>query len=105
MSQPLAGEIRMFAGNFAPPGWAFCNGQILNASDHPSLFGAIGSTFGGDGKTTFALPDIRGRIPVHRGSRVAHGQTGGSELASLDATQLPGHSHSVSQPTATHGAT
>lgn len=100
----------MFAGNYAPEGWALCAGQTLNVADHPALFAAIGTSFGGDGRETFALPDLRGRIPVHRGVHVAHGESGGSELADISADQLPGHSHTVTpatgtSPAAFHGET
>ena len=94
MSQPLAGEIRIFAGNYAPRGWAFCDGQVVNVSDCPELFAAIGSQYGGNGTSTFALPDMRGRVPAHRGRGLAHGQQGGSELADLATEHIPVHEHS-----------
>lgn len=96
VSLPLAGEIRMFAGNYAPAGWAFCDGQVLNIADHQGLFALIGTTYGGDGRSTFALPDMRGRISVHRGSGFAHGESGGSELADISEAQVPGHNHTAS---------
>lgn len=95
MSKPLPGEIRMFAGNYAPRGWAMCNGQLLSTEEFPELFATIGTTYGGDGKSTFALPDMRGRIPVHRGAAMPHGSAGGSELAEISAAQMPGHTHSA----------
>ncbi len=80
MSQPFVGEIRMFGGNFAPAGWMFCEGQLLAISDNDTLFTLIGTTYGGDGQTTFALPDLRGRIPVHPDSgNFQLGQAGGTE--------------------------
>lgn len=85
----------MFAGNFAPAGWAFCDGQVLQIDAFPDLYAAIGSTWGGDGKKTFALPDLRGRVPVHAGRGFTYGQAGGSELAGLAAEHLPGHQHSA----------
>ncbi len=98
MSNPFVGEIRIFAGNFAPAGWAFCNGQLLPISENDALFALIGTTYGGDGQTTFALPDLRGRIPVHAGtgpglSPRTFGASGGSEQITLTGTQLPSHTH------------
>ncbi len=78
MAQPYVGEIRMFAGNFAPAGWMFCEGQLLPISENETLFQLIGTTYGGDGQTTFALPDLRGRIPVHQGNGFILAETGGS---------------------------
>jgi microcystin-dependent protein len=93
VTQPIAGEIRMFAGNYAPRGWAFCDGQVVNPDAFPSLYAAIGTTYGGDGKKTFALPDMRGRVPIHRGKGNPLGASGGSELADVDAAQVPSHPH------------
>lgn len=97
MGQPYVGEIRMFAGNFAPVGWAFCNGALLSISENPTLFQLIGTTYGGDGQSTFALPDLQGRFPMHMGSGIAGtfviGQTGGEERVTLTANQMPAHSH------------
>jgi microcystin-dependent protein len=93
MSGPYVGEIRMFGGNFAPAGWAFCEGQILSIDQNPTLFQLIGTTYGGDGQTTFALPDLRGRIPVHVGTGFAQGQAGGAETVTLTTAQIPAHSH------------
>jgi microcystin-dependent protein len=87
------GEIRMFAGNFAPAGWAFCNGQMLPISENDQLFQLIGTTYGGDGQNTFALPDLRGRIPVHQGNGVVLGETGGVETVTLTVNQIPAHTH------------
>lgn len=86
----------MFAGNYAPSGWAFCDGQLLRVSEHEALFATLGATYGGDGKRTFSLPDMRGRIAVHRGRSFNHGASGGSELADISAEQVPGHNHTAS---------
>lgn len=93
MSQPFVGEIRMFAGNFAPVGWAFCNGALIPISQNPALFQLIGTTYGGDGQTTFALPDLQSRVPVHVGPGFALGQNGGAETVTLTVSQIPAHSH------------
>lgn len=93
MSQPFLGEIRMFAGNFAPSGWAFCNGALLAISENDALFNLIGTTYGGDGQNTFALPDLQSRIPMHVGPGFALGQTGGVETVTLTTSQIPAHSH------------
>src|SRR5437879_6365652 len=95
MSQPFIGEIRMFAGNFAPQGWAFCNGQLLAISENDALFNLIGTTYGGDGQSTFALPNLQSRIPVHVGSGFALAQTGGVETVTLTTQQIPSHNHNV----------
>ena len=98
MSEPYVGEIRMFAGNYAPAGWALCDGQLLPVSENDALFSLFGTTYGGDGRTTFGLPDLRGRIPIHAGSgpgltpRVL-GQPGGTEQVQLTTTNLPSHTH------------
>ncbi len=93
MAQPYVGEIRMFAGNFAPAGWMFCEGQLLPISEFETLFNLIGTTYGGDGQSTFALPDLRGRLPVHMGSGFVIGQAGGEETVTLATSQIPAHSH------------
>lgn len=90
---PYVGEIRMFAGNFAPVGWAFCNGSLLPISENETLFQIIGTTYGGDGQTTFALPDLRSRAPVHVGTSWVLGQSGGVENVTLTANQIPAHGH------------
>ena len=92
---PFAGEIRLFAGNVAPGGWAFCHGQLASIASVPALFEALGTRYGGDGRTTFALPDLRGRVPVHRSSTIALGAEGGAEVVALEANQIPGHRHSI----------
>lgn len=93
MAQPYVGEIRMFAGNFAPAGWMFCEGQLLPISENTTLFQLIGTTFGGDGETTFALPDLRGRIPIHQGNGFILAETGGAEEITLTVQQIPAHAH------------
>lgn len=93
MAQPYVGEIRMFAGNFAPAGWMFCEGQLLPISENETLFQLIGTTYGGDGQSTFALPDLRGRLPIHQGNGFILAQTGGAEAITLTVPQLPAHSH------------
>lgn len=93
MAQPYVGEIRMFAGNFAPAGWMFCEGQLLPISENETLFQLIGTTYGGDGASTFALPDLRGRIPIHQGNGFILAETGGAEEITLTVSQIPAHSH------------
>ena len=93
MSEPYVGEIRMFAGNFAPAGWMFCEGQLLPISENEVLFQLIGTTYGGDGQSTFALPDLRGRLPIHQGGGFILAETGGAEEITLTVLQLPAHSH------------
>jgi microcystin-dependent protein len=93
MAQPYVGEIRMFAGNFAPAGWMFCEGQLLPISEYETLFNLIGTTYGGDGQSTFALPDLRGRLPLHQGNGFTLAETGGVEEVTLTVSQIPAHSH------------
>ena len=98
------GEVKMFAGNFAPRGWAFCEGQLLPISEYQSLYAIIGTTYGGDGRTTFALPDLRGRVAIHPGtgpglSTKRLGQQGGAETVTLNTGQLPNHSHQLKTTT------
>lgn len=93
MAQPYVGEIRMFAGNFAPAGWMFCEGQLLPISENETLFQLIGTTYGGDGQSTFALPDLRGRLPLHQGNGFILAETGGAEEVTLTVPQIPAHSH------------
>mgnify|MGYP000848338741 FL=1 len=93
MAQPYVGEIRMFAGNFAPAGWMFCEGQLLPISENETLFQLIGTTYGGDGQSTFALPDLRGRIPLHQGNGFILAETGGAEEITLTVNQIPAHAH------------
>lgn len=87
------GEIRMFAGNFAPRGWAFCNGTQYNISDYTTVFSIIGTIYGGDGQTTFKLPDLRGRLPLGTGPHVALGEVGGTETTTMTIAQMPAHNH------------
>lgn len=105
MSEPFVGEIRMFAGNFAPRGWAFCDGQLLAVSQNDALFSLLGTIYGGDGQTTFALPDLRGRIPLHAGagpglSPRRLGERAGAEDERLTVNQIPAHSHGFRANTA-----
>jgi len=93
MAQPYVGEIRMFGGNFAPAGWMFCEGQLLPISENETLFQLIGTTYGGDGQSTFALPDLRGRVPLHQGNGFNLAETGGVEQVTLTVAQLPAHTH------------
>jgi microcystin-dependent protein len=100
MGQPFVGEIRLFGGNFAPAGWQFCDGSILSIAENDVLFALIGTTYGGDGQATFAVPDFRGRVPVHQGqgtglSNYVIGQTGGVETVTVSGAQLPVHTHPV----------
>ena len=100
MEQPYIGEVRMFAGNFAPAGWMFCEGQLLPITDNDTLFNLIGTSYGGDGQSTFALPDLRGRVPISMGTyRSATtyniAQIGGVEEVTLTTVQIPSHSHSL----------
>lgn len=95
MAQPYVGEIRMFAGNFAPAGWALCEGQLLPISENETLYQLIETTYGGDGQSTFALPDLRGRIPIHQGNGFILAETGGAEEVTLTVNQIPSHSHAL----------
>jgi len=93
MAQPYVGEIRMFGGNFAPAGWMFCEGQLLAISENETLFQLIGTTYGGDGQSTFALPDLRGRVPIHQGNGFILAETGGVEVVTLTTSQIPAYTH------------
>ncbi len=100
MSEPFLAEIRIFAGNFAPRGWAFCNGQLLPIAQNTALFSLIGTTYGGDGRTTTALPDLKGRAPMHAGrgpglTARRIGQRGGVETVTLTEAQMPNHTHTL----------
>ena len=101
MAQPYVGEIRMFAGNFAPAGWMFCDGTQLPISENETLFQLIGTIYGGDGQETFNVPDLRGRVPIHQGtssgtgSSYTVGQSGGVETVALTTQQMPQHSHAL----------
>ena len=101
MGQPFIGEIRLFGGNFAPAGWAFCNGATLPINNNEALFALIGTTYGGDGEETFRLPDLQGRFPIHQGTSPVSGTTymmgefAGSEQVTLSVQQIPAHSHAA----------
>src|SRR5690349_5514045 len=95
MAQPYVGEIRMFAGNFAPAGWMFCEGQLLPISEYETLFNLIGTTYGGNGQSTFALPDLRGRVPLHFGNGFTLAETGGVETVTLTTNEIPAHTHAL----------
>lgn len=100
MSEPFIGEIRMFGGNFAPRGWAFCHGQLLPINDNQALFSLLGTTYGGDGRSTFQLPDLRGRVPVGQGqgpglSARQLGEQFGQEQVTLTTAQIPAHTHTT----------
>lgn len=100
MSEPFVGEIRMFAGNFAPRSWAFCDGQLLAISQNDALFSLLGTIYGGDGRTTFGLPDMRGRVPVHAGQgpglpQRRLGAEGGQETVTLNVNSIPAHTHQL----------
>lgn len=111
MAQPYVGEIRMFAGNFAPAGWMFCSGQLLPISENEVLFQLIGTTYGGDGESTFALPNLQSRIPLHMGTSSASGVTyqlaesGGAESVTLTVNQIPSHTHPMLASTDAGGQT
>ncbi len=93
MSEPFLGEIKIVSFNFAPKGWALCNGQLLPISQNQALFSLLGTTYGGDGRTTFALPDLRGRVPFHFGNGHVQGEVGGEEAHTLNLQELPAHAH------------
>ncbi|RZL30493.1 MAG: phage tail protein [Rubrivivax sp.] len=106
MSNPFIGEVRLFGGNFAPSGWLLCEGQRLPIAEYEALFQLIGTTYGGDGQNTFALPDLRGRVPLHWGegsgmSPRNPGEAGGTETVTLTAAQMPRHTHALTASTAT----
>ena len=105
MAQPYVGEIRMFGGNFAPAGWMFCEGQLLPISENETLFQLIGTTYGGDGESTFALPDLRGRVPMHFGNGFILAETGGAEEITLTVNQIPIHTHPFLASTAVANST
>ncbi len=93
MSEPFLAEVRMVGFNFAPRGWAFCDGQILPINQNQSLYSLLGTTYGGDGRTSFALPDLRGRVPMHVGNGVTEGQKSGEETHTLSVNEIPQHQH------------
>jgi len=103
MSEPFIGQITMFGGNFAPRNWAFCQGQLLAIASNQALFSILGTTYGGDGETTFALPDLRGRVPVSSGRGPALsdrrlGSRGGVENVTLNVNEIPAHNHTITAP-------
>ena len=93
MSDPFIGEIRMFGGNFAPQGWNLCDGSQLAIGENEALFSLIGTTYGGDGQVTFAVPDLRGRLPIHQGGSYALGAVGGATDVTVSTAQMAGHTH------------
>lgn len=93
MSEPFVGEIKMFGANFAPRGFAFCDGQLLPINQNDALFSLFGTLYGGDGRTTFGLPDLRGRLPIHQGSGPSLGQRAGNETVTIPLNQMPAHEH------------
>lgn len=100
MAEPFLGEIRMFGFNFAPRAWAFCNNQLLPINQNSALFSLLGTIYGGDGRTTFALPNLQGRVPVHFGNgagleNISIGQTGGSNMTTLNTGNMPSHNHTA----------
>ena len=106
MGQPYVGEIRMFGGSFAPAGWAMCQGQLQPISENDTLFNLIGTTYGGDGEETFALPNLQSRVPIHQGTGASGtayviGETGGTESVTLSTNQMPAHSHPLQVSTDT----
>lgn len=100
MSDPFIGEIRIFCGTFAPVGWAMCDGSLLPISENEAMFTLIGTTFGGDGQETFGLPDLRGRVPIHRSNSHPIGESGGVESVTLTVDELPAHRHTFNATTA-----
>lgn len=110
MAEPYLGEIRMFAGNFAPRGWALCNGQLMSISQNTALFSILGTTYGGDGRVTFGLPNLQGRYPMHWGNGAgltprSIGETAGSESITLLVQQIPAHNHTLNAATEANGDT
>ena len=104
MSNPFMSEIRIFSFNFAPKGWAMCNGQFLPINQNQALFSLLGTTYGGNGQTTFALPDLRGRTPFHIGGGFTQGQAAGTEAVTISQSTLPAHTHALTGNNAVVGA-
>ena len=102
MSEPFIGQIQIFPYNFAPRGWAFCQGQIMSIAQNTALFSLLGTTYGGDGRVNFALPDLRGQVPIHRGSGFTQGQKGGEQAHTVTISEMPTHTH-VAQATSVTG--
>ncbi len=105
MSQPFLGEVKIISWNFSPKGWAFCNGQFLPINQNQALFSILGTMYGGNGQTTFALPDLRGRVPIHMGSGFTEGQAGGQEFHTVTQSEMPAHNHFVGASSNTNNAT
>src|SRR6187399_610103 len=103
MSQPFMGEIKIISWNFPPKGWAFCNGQFLPINQNQALFSLLGTTYGGNGQTTFALPDLRAKVPIHQGSGHTLGETAGTSSVTVNIQQMPAHNH-VANATNNNGA-
>src|ERR687890_377146 len=101
MSEPFLSEIKIVSFNFPPKGWALCNGQLLPINQNQALFSLLGTTYGGNGQTNFALPDLRGRTPIHFGASFTRGQAGGEQAHTLTQAELPSHIHFASASTAT----
>jgi microcystin-dependent protein len=93
MSEPFLGEIKVISWNFPPKGWAFCNGQLLPINQNQALFSILGTTYGGDGRTTFALPNLQGRSPLHVGSGIILGEAGGETAHTINISEMPAHNH------------
>ncbi|MFN2510479.1 MAG: phage tail protein [Pyrinomonadaceae bacterium] len=100
MSEPFLSEIKIVSFNYAPQGWALCNGQLLPINQNQPLFSLLGTTYGGNGQTTFALPNLRGQVPIHTGNGHSLGETAGSTATTLNIQQLPTHSHALQASTA-----
>jgi microcystin-dependent protein len=105
MAEPFLGEVRIFGGNFAPRGYASCDGQILSIAQNTALFSLLGTTYGGNGQTTFALPDLRGRVPLHFSGSTPLGSRAGVENVTLTTAQIPAHDHGVRASAEAAGAT
>jgi microcystin-dependent protein len=105
MGEPYVGEIRLVGFNFPPVNWALCNGSLISIAENPALFQLLGTTYGGDGQTTFALPDLRGRVPIHVGNGFVQGQLAGTESVTLNSQQIPTHTHSSTQCSSKAGTT
>ena len=95
MSEPFLGEIKIFTFDFAPKGWALCNGQLLPIAQNQALFSLLGTMYGGDGRVTFALPNLQGRTPIHLGNNFTQGEAGGEPAHTLAVSEMPGHTHTV----------